>query len=89
MPRNEQELNEEQMAKIEQLKRDYLATFNSETGKRVLADLKKKCFINKTTFSAIRDRTLLNEGMRFVVVNIENMMNMNIETLKKLIQEEE
>ncbi len=54
-----------------------------------MADLKKKCFINKTTFSAIRDRTLLNEGMRFVVVNIENMMNMNIETLKKLIQEEE
>jgi hypothetical protein len=89
MPENQQELNEKQIAEIEQKKRDYSSVFSSETGKRVLADLENTCFINRTTFSAAEGRTLLNEGMRFVVVHIKNMMNMNIELLKKLAQKGE
>ena len=87
VPENQEELNEKQMAEIEQLKKDYLETFNSNAGKRVLADLERKCFINQTTFSNTEGRTLFNEGMRFVVVNIKNMINMNIAMLKKLAKE--
>ena len=89
MQDSQQELNEKQMAEIEQLKKDYLATFNSAEGKRVLADLERKCFVNQTTFSATEGRTSFNEGMRFVVVNIKNMMVMNILKLRELLQKSE
>lgn len=86
---NQQELNKKQEELIIQKKKDYLSTFSSEAGKKVLADLENLCYVNKTTFSEIKGRTLLNEGMRFVVVHIKNMMKMNIERLKELIQNEE
>lgn len=83
------ELAEEQIAKLQQLKKDYVATFSTEAGKKVFADLEKTCFVNRTTFSTMAGRTLFNEGMRFVVVHIKNMMTMSIETIKKLIQKED
>ena len=83
-----EELAEQQFNEIQQLKKDYLNTFGSEAGKKVLADLEKKCFIHQTTFSSAEGRTLFNEGMRFVAVNIKNMLSMNMETLKKFIKEE-
>ena len=80
--------NKAKLDEVEQLKKDYLATFNSETGKKVLAHLEKICFINRTTYSA-EGKTLLNEGMRYVIVHIKNMMNFDIELLKKLAGKEE
>jgi hypothetical protein len=69
---------------LKQLKKDYLAVFSSEAGKRVLSNLEKICYIYRTTFSSQEGRTLLNEGMRFVVVHIKNMMTLDLEQLKKL-----
>ena len=84
----EQESNEKQLAEIEQLKKDYLSAFSSEAGKKVLAHLEKICFINRTTYSA-EGKTLLNEGMRYVIVHIKNMINFDVELLKKLAGKEE
>jgi len=81
------ELNEKQIENLKQIKKDYLDTFSSNHGKRVLANLDKICFTNKTTYSEQPGRIELNEGMRFVVVHIKNMMLMNIETLTKLTRE--
>jgi hypothetical protein len=81
--------DERQMEEIEQKKKDYIAVFSTAEGKRVLADLENVCFIHRTTYSNQEGRTLLNEGMRFVVVHIKNIMNMNVEKLKKLIQKGE
>ncbi len=84
--RSPEELQEKQMAEIEQMKKDYLAAFSTEAGKRVLTNLENICYINKTTFTKGDDLAMaLHEGMRFVVVHIKNMMNMNIEQLKKLV----
>ena len=80
-----EELQEQQMVEIEQMKKDYLATFSTEAGKKVLNNLENVCFIHKTTFAKGDSYAMaLHEGMRFVVVHINNMMNMNIEMLKKL-----
>jgi hypothetical protein len=88
--KNLEEFADEQMAKVEQLKKDYITTFASEAGKRVLADLEQKCFLNRSTFPENCGALNLarNEGMRFVVVYIKNMMKMNIEHIKKLVREE-
>ena len=86
--RSPEEEAEQQINKLEAIRKDYIACFSTASGKRVLTDLEKQCFINKTTFSPTKGRTLLNEGMRFVVVHIKNMMSMDIETLKKLAKGE-
>ena len=88
MPEN-QELNEKQMNEIRELKKDYIETFSSPRGKKVLSNLEKICFTNKTTYSVDPNRIYLNEGMRFVVIHIKNMMNMNIETLRNLARKVE
>ena len=77
------------LADLEQKKNDYLAVFTTGEGKRVLADLENMCFINRSTFSPARDRTILNEGMRYVVVHIKNMLTINTKRLAELIRESE
>ena len=74
---------------IRQLKKTYLDCFTSVSGKKVLADLESKCFANRTTYSTERGGIYRNEGMRFVVVYIKNMMKMDIKKLEALTQEEE
>lgn len=76
--------NIEQLA---QLKEDYKATFATENGKRVLADLETRCFSTKTTFSLNEHLTNFNEGTRMVLVLIKNMMSMDIEKLRKQLEE--
>lgn len=84
----QEEQANKQLAEIEQLKRDYLATFSTPEGKRVLTHLEHICFIHKTTFvKGDEFSTIRNEGTRFIVVHIQNMMNMDIVTLKKLVRE--
>jgi len=73
------------------MKKDYLDTFSTPSGKKVLADLERICFVHKTTCPANHNpvKMGLNEGMRFVVgVHIRNMMNMDINQLQKLIEGE-
>ena len=76
-------MTEEQIKKLKQLKTDYLQTFNTDAGQRVLNDLKNRFFWNDTTFSEIQGKTQLNEGGRRVLLTIENMMALPIEELTK------
>lgn len=82
----EEARQENQLEEIKQMKQSFVNAFSTESGKKVLADLEKLCFINRTTFPADGQALSLakNEGMRFVVVHIKNMMNMDIKQLTEL-----
>lgn len=67
--------DEEVVKKREQLKADYRATFESDSGKRVLEDLERRCFIRTTTFKDFDPTTMVfNEGKRAVLLHIKTMM---------------
>ncbi len=79
----------EQRQHLEENKKDYLETFSSGRGKKVLEDLEKVCFINKSTYSDKPGGTFINEGMRMVIVHIKNMMDFNVEKIIKLMKEKD
>ena len=61
---------------IKQLTIDYKQTFKSESGEKVLEDLKKRCSFETTSFGQgdSHDRAF-REGQRAVVLFINNMPN--------------
>ena len=87
----EKQQQEKQLAALKQKKEDYLATFSTDAGKRVLKDLEHVCFINRSTFPKSADALslALHEGMRFVAVHIKNMMDFDLTTINKLVQKGE
>ncbi len=80
---------QEQINKITSLKKAFLSTFNSESGKVVLEHLEKTCYVNRTTYSPEPNKLALNEGMRYVIVTIKNMMRFDVKKLYRLIEESE
>ena len=61
---------------LKQLTIDYKQTFTSESGVKVLEDLKKRCSFNTTTFvQGDSHDTAFREGQRSVVLFINNMLN--------------
>ncbi len=61
---------------IKQLNIDYKTTFGSESGQRVLEDLKKRCSFNTTThIKGDSHESAYLEGSRSVVLFINNMIN--------------
>ena len=61
---------------LKQLTIDYKQTFTSESGNKVLEDLKKRCSFNSTTFvQGDSHDTAFREGQRAVVLFINNMLN--------------
>lgn len=61
---------------IKQLGIDYKTTFGSESGQRVLEDLKKRCSFNSTThIKGDSHESAYLEGSRSVVLFINNMIN--------------
>lgn len=59
-----------------QLKQDYMDTFSSDYGKRVLLDIENHCFKRDTTIiSEIDAINNANEGKRQVLLHIETMMS--------------
>ena len=87
MHKNQQD---NQLEELKQLKKDFLSTFNSECGKRVLKHLESICFINRTTFpvNGQVEKIAYYEGMRMAVIHIKNMLNMDIEKLNRLLEKE-
>ena len=87
----EQQVNDKQLAELEALKKDYISVFETSAGKRILADLEKKCFLNRSTMPQDGNPQVLafHEGMRYVVVHIKNMQVMDIERLKGLARKGE
>ena len=61
---------------LKQLNLDYKTTFGSESGQRVLEDLKKRCSFNSTThIKGDSHESAYLEGARSVVLFINNMLN--------------
>jgi len=73
--------------KAEQLRKDYKTTFESESGQRVLNDLKKTCFYNTSTINESSNVMAFNEGQRAVVLHITTKLNLSVERLKELQNE--
>jgi hypothetical protein len=66
---------------------DYQATFNSETGKRVLEDMHIQHFMRTPTFSRDALEMAKNEGERNVVLRIMSILGIDIDALNKLTKE--
>ena len=65
---------------VRQRNMDFLITFTSEAGKRVLEYLSKYCLENNPTFVEQSERkTSFNEGARAVILEIRRWLNMNID----------
>jgi hypothetical protein len=66
------------------MRQDYINTFKTEEGKRVLADLEKVCLYKTSTFDKEAMVMAFNEGLRSVYLHITTIMNMDIEELEKI-----
>lgn len=91
LEKNPEELAEQQMAGLEQLKKDYVSTFSSEAGKKVLKHLESILFTDRSTFPKNCNELALafNEGQRYVLVHIKNMMDFKIDKIKELVKKGE
>jgi len=69
------------------LKDDYIKVFSTSEGKRVLVDLSRSGFINKSTFQPGDPYiTARNEGMRTAVLHIIDMSKREKESTKEKTQ---
>ena len=66
---------------LKALKKSYNSTFNSESGKKVLKDLERHCFVKGTTFNEESLRLAFNEGQRSIYLHINTMMNFDFTKL--------
>ena len=74
-----------QIAENQQL---YHRVFDTNDGKLVLEDLKKRCFINHTTYNDSHGQMSFNEGRRSIYVHIINLLNKDLkEVLEELTKE--
>lgn len=74
---------------IKELKQLYINVFEGEDGKKVLADLSKKCFVFRTTLDNSQARMAFNEGQRSIVLHIQNMMKLDIDKIEQEIKKQQ
>ena len=67
----------------------YRRIFNSDDGKMIRADLKKRCFADVSTFHQDPRVHAFQEGSRAVYLTIESMLTMDLEKVQKHGKEEE
>jgi len=65
------------LEQIKAIKLAYKKCFESDYGKRVLADLRRRCYAHRSTFTGDVNETIFNEGTRSMLLHIESMMNMD------------
>lgn len=75
--------DKEHIEKLQALKTDYINTFSSESGKKVLKDLVDRCFVKNTTFAGDVNQMIFNEGTRSIILHIKSMIDLDIERIKK------
>ncbi len=68
---------------------DYVDTFSSPVGERVLADLHEFCGAGKQSYVADPYQTAYNEGMRRVYLRIQGFLRMTDEQITRVIQNNE
>ena len=67
---------DQQNKKVKELVQNYKTTFNTDTGKQVLDDLKKRShFFNTTHVKGDSHESAYCEGQRSLVVFIESLLN--------------
>ena len=67
---------DQQNKKLKELVQNYKTTFNTDTGKKVLNDLKKRShFFNTTHVKGDSHESAYYEGQRSLVVFIESLLN--------------
>lgn len=72
---------EKQIVENQQL---YQRVFDTDDGKRVLADLRKRCYMNATTYNDNHGRMSFSEGRRSIYIHIENLLEKD---LKKILED--
>lgn len=84
----EKEQQENQLNELKELKKAYLDVFTGTSGKKILTDLERMCFINRTTYPQDKQALTLafHEGMRMVIIHIKNMMIMDLKKINELVQ---
>ena len=79
---------EERKARLEALAKavrdnaeKYKRLFEGPDGKAVLEDLRKRCFVDRTTYDPDVKKFGMNEGRRSIFVYINNLVNKETEEL--------
>ena len=75
--------------RIREVKQLYIDVFENDNGKKLLEELEKRCFIHRSTFNKDGMAMAFNEGQRSIILHIKNMMKIDIEATKKLIEAQE
>ena len=75
------------LEKLKARKAAYVTIFNSPSGKKVLEDLERWCFVHKTTFNNNPQRLAFNEGQRSIYVHIQTMLTMDMEKMGKELEQ--
>lgn len=70
------------------LKRDYIETFSTPHGKRVLADILAQAGVTRPRFNADPAITQFYEGHRHLAMSIFRQVHTSVDTLTGLLQEE-
>ena len=65
-----------------ELHQAYLNVFKTESGKKILKDLERSCFVNSSSMSDSNDpyRLAFNEGKRSIYLRIKNLSDRDWET---------
>ncbi len=71
--------------KFKQMKSDYLAVFSGDAGSRVLKDLRRYCYYNRTTIDKDPVMMAFKEGQRSVILHIHTVLNMDLEKVREQI----
>ena len=75
--------------KLKRRRSDYVDTFSSPQGERVLADLHEFCGASKSSFGRNPYETAHNEGMRRVWLRIEAFLRMDDERILRILKKAE
>ena len=68
----------------------YKRFFDCDDGKEVLADLKRDCYFNNSTYSSEALAMAYREGMRNVILHITTMIDLDtVELLKQAVETQE
>ena len=77
-----------QAEELIKIAKQYKRVFDSDEGKFVLADLKKRCFADVSTFDENPRTHAHNEGARSVYLTIQHMLDLDIKGVTDASKEE-
>jgi hypothetical protein len=73
---------------LKELKQLFQNVFESDDGKKVLANLSNTCFESRTTFHEKLEVMAFREGQRSVILHIKNFMKIDLEKTQELMDKQ-